>query len=189
MPGSLPGSAEELLVYLQPKTPVRVPVLPSLYEQIVKQHPSLEDYLVVTEFDDLTLHISNFIASHLRRPLSESTLKYLVVWLPCSFILFLLFIPPSASSLLDLYVILDISSEAHVKGRTSTPLLDYVELINMRLLNRLPGLKQLSNNATNEATLVQTSSASSSVSPSNSKRKLVMSPLEVGIVLPKISRI
>ena len=77
MPGSLPGSAEELLEYLQPKTPARVPVLSSLYEDIVKQHPSLEDYLIVTEFDHLTLHISNFIASHLRRPLSESNLKYL----------------------------------------------------------------------------------------------------------------
>jgi hypothetical protein len=59
--------------------------------------------------------------------------------------------------------------------------MDFIELINMRLLNKPPGLMQLSNNATNEATLVQMCSmpSSSLSSRSQSKRKLVMTPLEV----------
>ena len=70
MTGDLPRNADELMEYLQPTTPVRVPVLASLYEELVKTYPSLKEYLVVTEFNALTMHISNFIISHLT-PLSE----------------------------------------------------------------------------------------------------------------------
>ena len=58
-------------------------------------------------------------------------------------------------------------------GRTSMPLLDSVELLNERLLDKLPGLKQLSNNCTQEATQGQASASS------QSKRKSATTPLEV----------
>ena len=58
-------------------------------------------------------------------------------------------------------------------GRTSMPLLDSVELLSERLLDKLPGLKQLSNNCTQEATQVQASASS------QSKRKSATTPLEV----------
>ena len=64
-------------------------------------------------------------------------------------------------------------------GRTSMPLLDSVELLNKRLINKLPGLKQLSNNSTQEATQVQASAASGSQS---SRRKASMTPLEVRLL-------
>ena len=69
----------------------------------------------------------------------------------------------------------DIASETHVTGRTSMPLLDSVELLNKRLVNKLPDLKQLSNNSTQESTQVQVSASSRS----GSKRKATTTPLEV----------
>ncbi len=64
---------------LQPHPPVPIPVLEPHFELLIQRFPTLKDFMVAAEFDELTLHFSNFISSHLS-PLGRTTVPYITVF-------------------------------------------------------------------------------------------------------------